>query len=72
VGIGATADVPARATPEDRVGDVACRPNVPQHVVEFVAQPQQGLHGQVVSPTQSQVLHHFREPHALRVASGHG
>jgi len=33
---------------------------------------QQGLHGQVVSPMQAQVLHHFREPDSMRVARRHG
>ena len=44
----------------------------PSNVVELVAKPQQGLHGQVVSPTQAQVLHHLREPDSMRVARGHG
>ena len=72
MGIGATSYVPARGTLEDRVGDVSRRANAPKHVLELVAQPQQGLHGQVVSPTQAQVLHHFREPDSMRVARGHG
>jgi len=72
VGIGATSDVPARGTLEDWVGDVPCRTNAPQDVVELVAQSQQGLPGQIVSPTQVQVLHHFREPDSMRVARGHG
>ena len=72
VWIGARSDVPARRTLEDRIGDMPCRANAPKHVVEFVAQPQQGRHGQVVSPTQAQVLHHFREPDSMRVARSHG
>jgi hypothetical protein len=72
VGIGATPYVPARGTLEDRVGDVPRRANASEHVVELVAQPQQGLHGQVVAPLQAQVLHHFREPDAMRVGHGHG
>jgi hypothetical protein len=72
MGIGATSDAPARRTLEDRVGDVPNRANAPKHVVEFVTQPQQGVHGQVVSPPQAQVLHHFREPDSMRVARGHG
>jgi hypothetical protein len=72
VGIDATSNVPARGTLEDRVGDVSRRASAPKHVVEFVAQPQQGRHRQVVSPTQAQVFHHFREPDSMRVASGHG
>jgi hypothetical protein len=63
--------VPTRGTLEDRVGDVPRRANVPKHVVKLVAQPHKGLHGQVVSPVQSQVLDHFREPDPMRVASGH-
>ena len=72
VGIGATSYAPARGTLEDRVGDVPRRANAPKHVVELVAQPQQGLHGQVVSPAQAQMLHHFSEPDSMRVARGHG
>ena len=48
------------------------RANAPKEVVELVAQPQQGRHGQVVSPMQAQVLHHFWEPDPMRVARGHG
>ena len=72
VGIGATAHVAASRTLEDRVGDVSRRANAPQYLVELAAELQQGLHGQVVSPTQAQVLHHFREPDSMRVARGHG
>jgi hypothetical protein len=72
VGIGATSYAPARGTLEDRVGNVPRRANAPKHVVELVAQPQQGLHGQVVSPAQAQMLHHFSEPDSMRVARGHG
>jgi hypothetical protein len=72
VGIGATPDVPARGTLDDRVGDVPPEANASEHVVELVAQSEQGLYGQVVAPPQAQVLHHFREPDALRVARGHG
>jgi len=72
VGIGATSYVPARRTLEDRVGDVPRRTNAPKHSVELDAQPQQGLHGQIVSPPQAQMLHHFREPDSMRVAGGHG
>lgn len=64
--------VPTRGTLEDRVEDAPRRANAPEHVVELVAQPQQGLHGLVVSPTQAEVLHHFREPDPVRVACGHG
>src|SRR5207342_284783 len=71
-GIGATPDAPAPGALEDPVGDVSCRANAPTHVVELVAQPQQDRHGQVVSPLQAQVLHHFWKPDAMRVARGHG
>ena len=63
---------PARGTLEDRVGDVPRRENTPKYVIELVAQAQQGLYAHVGSPTQPQVLHHFREPDSMRIARGHG
>jgi len=72
MGISSTPYVPARGTREDRVGNVPRQANAPKHVVELVAQPQQGLYGQVASPTQAEVLHHFREPDSMWVARGHG
>jgi hypothetical protein len=34
--------------------------------LDIVIDEREGLHGQVVSPLQAQVLHHFREPHDAR------
>jgi hypothetical protein len=72
VGIGATSYVPARGTCEDRVADVSRRANAPKQLIELLAQAEQGLHGQVVSPVSAQVLDHFREPDSMRIACGHG
>ena len=72
VGIGAAPDAPTRRIREGRVGDVPYRANASKHVVEFGAQHRQALDRQVVSPTQTQMLHHFQEPDSMRVARCQG
>jgi hypothetical protein len=71
VGLRAFADMSTLRTPKNWATDVPFRPNPLKHVVQVVAQLDDGVEGHVLMPRRAQPPNHFWKPHSLRITGGH-